>query len=188
MGTCLRVSILILVLGFSIVCGTIIEGFQSIPVIDRMEHNIPGDSEKVIFTNRTLFARDYSLLVQVTSGGPIDIVFQDQWGIYQCVVNNVMSFTEQRLIPFRGTFELLIHNLNTSISLVRVTFTQHGLDQQQLLVGQILFAIGFGAALACVLKDWMTTQPNNEEHPQLPNNTKKEKEREAKPPSDRSQN
>ncbi len=182
MGTCLRVSILILVLGVSVVCGTIIEGFQSVPVIDRMDHNIPGGSEKVIFVNRTLFARDYSLLVQVTSGGPIDIVFQEQGGLYQRIVNSVISFTEQAHLPFRGTFELLIRNLNISLSIIRVTFTQHGLDQQQLIVGQVLFAIGFSAALACVAKDWMTRPPNHEEHHESSNSTQKREKGEGKPP------
>ena len=163
MSPVVRAFVLILVIGMSITCGTVIEGLFPLPILGNVTYQIQRDGTSTIFGNRTLFARSYVLSLKVHEGGPVDLLLSDLAGRYQLYVPSIQTYVKYGVLPFRGLYRLVIFNRSNSTTLVRISLSQYGLDQQQMLLGELLFTVGFAFLLLHILHEWPKQKPSIEE-------------------------
>lgn len=146
---------MVLVLGVSLSIGTLVEGAFPVTLCETPAYSIAAQSQEYVFANRTLFARPYLLSIHTSGGERVDVILLEVGGAFRHIVNAVAGLTEYGVLPFRGIFSLAIRNLNDSFIRLRILFQLYGLDQQQVLLGLVLYAGGFVSCLAHFIAEWL---------------------------------
>jgi len=123
---------------------------------------LPSGESNFFLANGTLAAKCYLLSLHVQEGSPLNLVFADAGSLLLKTANSVTSLTEYGVVPFRGVYNLKVANNGTSPSLFRLSLILYGLDQQQILAGTIIYAVGFASCLAHALARLATTLKEEE--------------------------
>jgi hypothetical protein len=147
----------------SVSIGTLVEGAFPVTLYDTPAYSIAAKSQQYLFVNRTLFARPYLLSIHTSGDERVDVILLEVGGAFRHIVNAVVGVTEYGVLPFRGVFNLAIRNLNESSTRLRILFQLYGLDQQQVLLGLVLYASGFVSCLAHFIAEWLKNPADMED-------------------------
>ncbi|MFX1565581.1 MAG: hypothetical protein ACFFCH_06285 [Promethearchaeota archaeon] len=154
MKTRTRLSLFILIIGVAITLGTIIEGINPLTILHEESVTVPSDSNSNVLIQKMLYAKKYRWVVQVREGGPVDIVFFQIGGPFRSEHNSTLGFSEISTLSTKAFYNCTIYNIETTSVTVRISLTLFGPDQQQLIIGYIIFWAGFAMSLICIVYDW----------------------------------
>lgn len=131
-----------------------VESITPISVISESTFVISGLSTETILNSTQLYARNFRLIVQISEGGPVRIELIQRDGLQSLSEETSDSLLVYGFFYRRGIFNLLLHNLNSSTLVLRVTLDQFGEDHELLWIAISVFLLGFSISVIYIIKNW----------------------------------
>lgn len=150
----LRIGLIFIMFACGIIGGSMVESITPISVISESTFVISGLSTETILNSTQLYARNFRLIVQISEGGPVRIELIQRDGLQSLSEETSDSLLVYGFFYRRGIFNLLLHNLNSSTLVLRVTLDQFGEDHELLWIAISVFLLGFSISVIYIIKNW----------------------------------